>query len=229
MLKVALSNLWLEFTFFFTGIRRLDIWWDDSDFNSLLNRVASKEHLVMNNGKLYQIYQFAKRCQKLRGHVAELGVYRGGTAKFLAETFELCSERQLHLFDTFSGFPLEGGEWDHYQKGELGDTSFEQVKSYLCSYQNIRYYAGAFKQTLVQDSNIPDQFCFVHVDCDLYQSTLESISFFFPRLVKGGVMLFDDYGFLSCPGAKQAVLEYFRDKDQSLLVLPTGQSLVIKQ
>ena len=39
-------------------------------------------------------------------------------------------------------------------------------------------------------------FCFVHVDVDLFEPTRESIAFFYPRMVPGGVMLFDDYGFV---------------------------------
>ena len=42
-------------------------------------------------------------------------------------------------------------------------------------------------------------------------------------------MLFDDYGFESCPGAKQAVDEFFRDKAEKPLVLPTAQAIIFKQ
>jgi O-methyltransferase len=47
-------------------------------------------------------------------------------------------------------------------------------------------------------------------------------------MVTGGIMIFDDYGFLSCPGAKLAVDEYFADKPVYPCRLPTGQCFVIK-
>ena len=56
---------------------------------------------------------------------------------------------------------------------------------------------------------------------------LDSCDFFYPRLTPGGMMLFDDYGFASCPGVRKAVDEFFADKMQKPIYLPTGQALVI--
>ena len=52
--------------------------------------------------------------------------------------------------------------------------------------------------------------------------------FFYPRLNPGGIMICDDYGSAHCPGAKRATDEFFADKPERVISLPTGQSMVIK-
>jgi hypothetical protein len=88
----------------------------------------------------------------------------------------------------------------------------------------IRIHAGFIPATFagLDDSRV----AFAHVDVDLYGSVLDCCRFIYPRLTAGGVMIFDDYGFRSCPGARKAVDEYFADKPEVVLVLPTGQAMV---
>ena len=63
---------------------------------------------------------------------------------------------------------------------------------------------------------------------DIYKSVIDCCEFIYPRLLKGGVLIFDDYGFRSCPGAKKAVDYFFRDKIEVPLILPTGQAIIFK-
>ena len=72
-----------------------------------------------------------------------------------------------------------------------------------------------------------ERFSFVHVDVDLYEPHRDSIEFFWPRLTKGGVMVFDDYGSMYCPGARRAVDEAFAPTD--VVESPSGQAFVIKR
>jgi len=69
----------------------------------------------------------------------------------------------------------------------------------------------------------------VHIDVDIYQSVKDCCEFFYPRLHAGGVMLFDDYGKWTCPGAKLAVDEFFATKPEKRFYFPSGQCFVIKQ
>jgi O-methyltransferase len=73
-----------------------------------------------------------------------------------------------------------------------------------------------------------NQFSFVHINCDFYQPTIDCCEFFYPRLVSGGVIVFDDYGFPSCRGEKDAADEFFADKPDRPFVLSTGQGILIK-
>jgi O-methyltransferase len=66
------------------------------------------------------------------------------------------------------------------------------------------------------------------VDADLYTSVRECCEFFWPRMVNGGVVVFDDYGFSNCPGAKKAIDEYFAKTTDKVVPLPTAQAFVVK-
>jgi len=66
----------------------------------------------------------------------------------------------------------------------------------------------------------------VHIDVDLYEPTRAAFEFFHPRMAPGGVMVCDDYGFASCPGARKAVDEYFEGKPDVPIELPSGQALI---
>jgi len=69
----------------------------------------------------------------------------------------------------------------------------------------------------------------IHSDVDLYEPTRDILEYFYPRLVPYGVILFDDYGFVSCPGVRQAAEEFFRDKPEEIIELATGQAAVIRR
>jgi hypothetical protein len=62
---------------------------------------------------------------------------------------------------------------------------------------------------------------------DYYQSTQAGIEIFWPRLVSGGVMVFDDFGWQACPGVERAANEYFASRDDYTVILPTSQIKVV--
>lgn len=122
--------------------------------------------------------------------------------------------------------PLEV-DGEYWYEGALTSRE-EQVQEKLSSFsEKLRLYKGWIPKRFDEVSE--KKFCFVHIDVDLYQPTLDSISFFYPRLVKGGIILCDDYGFNTCPGAKKAFDEYVKDKPEKIVHVPTGQGFIVKQ
>lgn len=71
---------------------------------------------------------------------------------------------------------------------------------------NVYLHQGRFPKTITSELN-EARFCFVHFDGAFYETTRDAISFFFPRLVPGGVLLFDDWEWAACPGVKRALPE----------------------
>lgn len=55
------------------------------------------------------------------------------------------------------------------------------------------------------------------------------LEFFYNRVVSGGIILCDDYGFAICPGAKRAFDEYMQDKCENIIHFPTGQGFIMKK
>jgi O-methyltransferase len=163
-----------------------------------------------------------RRC---KGELAECGVYRGGTSHILASLAKQ-EGRRLGCFDTFAGMPLTDPSKDLHREGDFSDTSLDSVKSYLADFDNVEFFPGFIPQTLAA---VADRvFCFVHIDLDIYNAILAATTFFYDRLPKGGVLLYDDYGYARCPGARLAVDEFFADKPEVPLVMITGQCIVRK-
>ena len=163
----------------------------------------------------------------VNGDVAEVGVYKGRTAKVLALTSEKL-DKNVYLFDTFSGMPETDYSKDNfYKKGSFGDTSLLDVENFLSDCNNVAIYPGFFPETSKPVEK--NSFSFVHIDVDIYRSVLDCCEFFYPRMVTNGVMIFDDPGFSDCKGAKMAVDEFFSDKEEIPIHLATAQVLVIKK
>ncbi len=199
-------------------------WKDDTSFQGLYQSI--KNFTLVDEVRCYILYQLALQSITLDGDIAEIGVYRGGIAKLLAHIFQKTS-KTLHLFDTFFGMPPVDPTNDWIKEGSLKGASLEEMKTYLKDFPNAQMYPGIFPVTAKPVEDL--RFSLVHVDVDIYKSVQDCCHFFYPRMVKGAVMVFDDYGFLSCPGARRAVDEFFADKPERICYLPTGQIILIKQ
>jgi O-methyltransferase len=211
-----------------TGIKDANLYkpmfspWLDGEWKSRLHADDSRSLLPLHaRYNLYCLAMDASRC--CDGDVAECGVYKGGTAKILAE---IVPDRPVHLLDTFSGMPATDPGKDLHKKGDFADTSLEAVRLYLAGHENARCIPGMIPQSLECIEN--RTFSFVHIDLDIYHSIRAACAFFYPRIQAGGILLFDDYGYPSCPGARAAVDEFFADKRETLLVMVTGQCCVRK-
>lgn len=130
------------------------------------------------------------------GAFVEIGVYKGGSAWHLAEIAK-AQKRPLYLYDTFTGIPFQDAI-DYHKVGDFGDTSFAMVRDAIPYATVIR---GVFPATYVEMGPI----AFAHVDADQYQSIKDACERLGPNMVNGGVILFDDYGYIE--GATKAVNE----------------------
>ncbi len=88
-----------------------------------------------------------------------------------------------------------------------------------------RLYKGWIPERFEEVADI--RFCFLHIDVDIYQPTRDALRFFYERMNPGGLILFDDYGYTTAPGERLAVDEFFADKPEEPILLPTGQAFVL--
>jgi O-methyltransferase len=174
------------------------------------------------------LWQLARSSLNVNGDVIECGVYKGASARVLGLTLRAhgCRKRLL-LLDTFSGLPPPtAGKDGPWKAGDLADVKLQEVASYLSDLPSGEIVPGLFRDTFPTLAG--RTFCFCHIDCDLYASVLEACEFLYPRTAPGGCLLFDDYGVPYCPGAQLAVDEFFADKAETPVYLPTGQCVVFK-
>lgn len=152
------------------------------------------------------------------GAFVELGVFKGGSA---ARLYQVAQQqgRQLYLFDTFSGHPIvtEHDDAVIHHVGRFSDSIDPKKLQALLPLANI--YVGTFPDTLPADLS---DVAFVHCDMDLYAPTLAACKLMPPRMVSGGLMLFDDYRYQECPGVEKAIIEVFGGGR----VLPNGKMLI---
>jgi hypothetical protein len=190
----------------------------DDEIIDLIRRVWKESDLSVTAGEAFLVHSLAQRQRGVPGEMAEVGVYRGGTAKLICEAK---GDGALHLFDTFAGLPSpdledEGFFTEGWYAGRL-----ERVEAYLAAYENVHFYAGEFSETAMEVDGT--RFSFVHLDVDLYRSMKEALAFFYPRLARGGVILGHDY---QLPGVRSAVEETFDAMEGRVVELANSQFLV---
>jgi hypothetical protein len=145
---------------------------------------------------------------------------------------EASTRGTLRLFDSFEGISqpdardvASDAEIMPWSEGDLS-ASESLVRQNLVQFKNVEYYKGWIPTRF--DEVAGRSFRVVHIDVDLYQPTRDSLEFFYPRLVIGGTIVMDDYGLMTCPGARQAADEFAGANDLDILELPTGQGIITR-
>ena len=205
---------------FFEGIDPL--WRTDAEFVALYEPCRSRS--LMDMRRAFVLYQFAKLSVGVPGAIAEIGMYRGASAKLMLHATG--ETKPFWGFDTFSGLPPTDATLDPFwSKNDFGDTSMEEVQAFVASPQ-AHLVRGIFPATV---DAVPEglRFSLVHVDVDIYEAARDCCAYFYQRLSPYGLIVFDDYGFLSCPGVRKAVDDFFADKPIKPIYLPSGQAVFI--
>ncbi|EAL9887180.1 putative O-methyltransferase [Campylobacter jejuni subsp. jejuni 2008-894] len=180
------------------------------------------------NSRLNFIKTLSMQFQEkdIKGAVAEFGVWRGETARYINEYFK---DDIFYLLDTFEGFnekdiKKETGLAKQANTNDFSDTSLEFVKNLMPYLTQCRFIKGYFPESAIQISK-DEKFKFVNIDVDLYQPILEGLKYFYPKLVKNGVILVHDYFHPYYTGTKQAVDEFC--KEMKLQALPIGDAFSV--
>lgn len=167
-----------------------------------------------------RIMDAIKDTSIIEGDIAEVGVAEGGSATIMCEAKR---EKIVHLFDTFEGLPelREEDKESSFHKGQY-PADFEKLKEFFAQYKNVFLYKGIFPET--SEPIKEKKFSFVHLDADLYLSTLESLEFFWSRMNKGGIIISHDYQ------TEKGIRKAFEDALPEIEVLTPGKSqgMVIK-
>jgi O-methyltransferase len=191
---------------------------EGSGFTSLF---GGRKTALFSPGELLNIWEQARIMADHGGVYAEVGVFRGASAKVICEAK---GATPLHLFDTFEGLPDQVSNRDgRFQKG-MFIASEKDVKTRLFKYPAVSIYPGLFPSTADPVKDL--KFSLVHLDVDLYSVTKQALEFFYPRMATGGRILSHDYG--QCEGVWTAFDEFIADKVETLQPMEATQVLVVK-
>jgi O-methyltransferase len=181
------------------------------------------------------IFGLLEPALALPGNVAECGVWQGST---LIPTGLFVRRRgpakRVMGFDSFQGLDQTvsrdvelGGDADPRKRvGGFSNTSYEAVAQRVRQFGlsgTVTLAPGYFQDTLPRHAD--SRFCFVHLDCVIYESYRQCLEFFFPRMVTGGIMLLDEYKDPTWPGCTQAVDEFLTGRAERIIEIKSDNHL----
>lgn len=205
--------------------------------NGIILKLAKDNPGMSDIDRLVNIYHLLSHVLvfDVPGDVVELGCHAGKTSVFLQMLIEhFAPDRELHLYDSFQGFPPRGPHDDYLEgyldcdlhEGDFKATEGEVQETFRkWKQREASIHAGWFQDTLPHE--LPEQIAFAYLDSDLYDSIMISLESVYPRLSTKAVLMIDDYCDLErntrawpgLPGVKKACDEFFRDKPEQMYVL----------
>lgn len=204
-------------------------WEYDEEFKSA--HKAIKGFTVVDGYRMYNLWSMVGQVSKLpEGVMVEVGVCQGGSGALMASRAKaLGIPAPMYLCDTFNGLVKQSEKDSFHKDGTFNrPRSFvEEVTKKLDVVDYVTILEGIFPEDtahLIKEDKI--RFC--HIDVDIYQSTKDVNEWIWPRLVVGGVVVYDDYGFIECDGVIECVNEQSSEPDRIVMYNLNGQAVVVK-
>lgn len=192
---------------------------------------AIKANTLVDIFRCYGLWSLVQQTSKLaEGALIEVGVWRGGTGALIAKRAELSGiDSPIYLCDTFRGVVKAGVHDSTYTGGEHSNTNRRIVESLIGSMRlkNVRILEGVFPDDTAGHVN-EEKIRFCHVDVDVYDSAKDILDWAWPRLVKGGMVVFDDYASPVCDGIAKYVNEEMLKPDRFMIYNLSGHAILIK-
>ena len=203
---------------------------------------------LTSKSNLWSIVQSLKYIsnKKIEGDIVECGVFKGGSLALITKySKKLSIKSKIIGFDTFEdGFDnVQLTEYDIDIKGQkvkfsndglskefypTTDIVRKNIEDFLkTKIEDVVLIKGDVHKTLKNTKNIPEKISFLRLDTDLYSTTKLQLEILFPKLVSGGILHIDDYGFL--PGVRKAVDNYFKNSNIWLHRVDLTARLLIKE
>ena len=201
----------------------------DRSFMSALESTKpdAKEQSIV--WRLHVLAWAAEHARALEGDFVECGVFRGFSPAVLAKHLDFGKlPRQWYLYDTFEGIPE-----DQQNVGSISPEVYDDPALYakvcerFAEYPNIRVVKGRVPEVLADES--PERVALLHIDMNSAVAEVGALEVLFPRVVPGGIVVLDDYGWMYYQEQTIAEDEFFGALGYRVLELPTGQGLVLKR
>ena len=216
--------------------------WDEPRFRQLFEEFNGRHQYDQYSGpngiawRCATLAWAAKRALRLPGDFVECGVFKGDMSHFLVKLFDFGNiAKQFYLYDSFCGFDLSQTSAEDYPMNDnflnfanavYGDEQiYKTVRDKFAPYANVHITKGYLPDTLQEKS--PEQIAYLHIDLNAPKPEIAVLEQLFPRMVSGGVIIFDDYGWVEFIQQRKAEDRFMKERGYEILELPTGQGLVI--
>ncbi len=201
----------------------------DKEFNETYKIIEKNTHV--DRYRLWELWCLVEESKKIKnGAIIEVGSWRGGSGTLMAKKSQMIGiKNNVYLCDTFSGMVKTSEKDPQYKGGEHSDCKIEdieQLKQNL-NLNNVIVLKGIFPDEtskLLKDK----KFRLIHLDLDVYESTKDAFNYLWPKLEIGGIVVFDDYGFVGCNGVIDFVNEVKVNEDRIFIHNLNGHAIFIK-
>lgn len=165
-----------------------------------------------------------------RGDFVECGVNKGGLSMSVMEyTDFIHSDRHFYLLDTYQGLIdpyISEKERSQGIKGGGYEECYDHVKKVFGNYKNVSIIKGPVPDTLQFVTS--DRISYLSIDMNCVYPEISAAEYFWRKIISGGVILLDDYGFDKHINQKEAFDDFAEKRGIEVLSLPTGQGLIFK-
>lgn len=203
----------------------------DEKFMASFFEAATNEQERSLLWRLHTLAWAAKNALLVDGDFVECGVFKGFCSAVLLKYLDFQSlPRRAYLYDTFSGLPektsteRERLTWDYTQ--EDPEVIYADVCRKFSGYPNVSIVRGIVPDSFA--TAVPGKIAFLHIDMNSAQAEMLALEHLFDRVVPGGVIVFDDFGWTCNVNQTRAELAFMNARNHAVLELPTGQGVVIK-
>ncbi len=204
-------------------------WLVDDEFKAVAATV--RHATLLDEMRLYELWQLADQVGHLSGDAIEVGCWRGGAGVMIAKRIAARRpEATMFLCDTFTGVVKAGAEDSIYRGGEHGDADYAAVMEVAgrVGASNVDVLTGVFPDETgdrVEDRD----FKFAHIDVDVYEGARDSFQWLLPRLSVGGIVVFDDYGSTATDGIRSFVDQLHGHPDVAIVRNFNGQAVAVRR
>ena len=179
----------------------------------------------------YAVKHATKFAKTENYNLVECGVEWGYTSFFALKTLTNNDKKinsfSMHLYDAWQDMREEELlESEYWHVNLYKNLDIESTKKNLIEFkENLIFHQGYIPDSLMKKPDPPDTIFYLHIDLNSAKPTEHALEFFYPRLVVGGVILFDDYGWDAYEDTKNTIENFFKDKPGLLMKIPTGQAI----
>lgn len=181
------------------------------------------EYDYILHARMWRIHNLCwalSQAAHVAGDVVDLGCYEArSTHVFCAYNKELIKYKSVYLFDYFDAPP-----GDH--KKVLHGPNLEKLVAERMAEFEPCITAGSVMETIPK--HLPDEICFAHIDLNSAEAEAHVIPEVYERMTKGGIVVFDDYGFARYRDSALVHQKFLANKPERILELPTGQGMMVK-
>lgn len=175
--------------------------------------------------RLYVLLYFAEACKGLEGDYVELGCHKGTTAKRVSERVNFHTlGKHYYLYDLFDWSP---GDKHTHMPGHDNPRMYEDVVDRFSDQTWVSVIKGSVPDSFSE--GFPERITFAHIDMNHPDPESGALKEVLPRLVPGGMIVFDDYGWWGYSAQKRALDPIATSHSLTILELPTGQGILLKR